>query len=1104
MKRILVFAYCGVLAVGIAAAEEHSQSKPAALEFTKWSGDINVPDPVAISLDNQGRVYVTQTQRRKSQDLDIRQHRDWIPNDVGFQTVEDKRTFYRKELALGNDKQSAKHVDDLNKDGKYDFRDLKVLSEKIHLLEDTDASGTADTIKTFAEGFQTEVTGIAAGVLFHENSVYATIAPDVWRLRDTNGDGKADQREIIATGFGLHIAYAGHDMHGLTVGPDGKIYWSIGDKGISVTSKEGRKFHYPNQGGVMRCNPDGSDFEVFAHGLRNVQELAFDQYGNLFGVDNDADKSGERERFVYIVKGMDAGWRCNYQYRGKDYDPWMAEKLWVPYHEGQPAYIVPPLSHSIDGPAGFAFNPGTALSPDYRNYFFLTGAPGGVQIAFQVRPDADSFEMVNEHAIGRGIALVGIHFGPDGALYAVDWGGGYPLNQKGAVWKIDDPQHADSELRKQVRQLLKDGFANQSTEALVQLLAHADQRIRLDAQFELARRKSTAELIRVTSKHDNSLARVHAVWGLGQLARARDRAATQKLIALLREEDPEVLTQVLRTIGDLKSFDGRWLIPLVEDSNPQVRFAATSALGDHPTPDAFEALVAMADELQPSQTYLRFALARALAACASTEQLAELKKQDNQLLKMAAVVALRRKSSPAVAEFLSDPNESLATEAARAIHDDFSIPEALSHLAESLADSPHANEAFVRRAINANFRIGTSAGANRLVQYAASADAPVALRLDALQALRDWNSPPVLDRVTGRFRKFSSADRALSAEQLAPLMVRLIIDDNSRIRSAALATAAKLRIKVDEDALAALVRSADSASDVRLEALNALEVQRSSQLGQLIRDSLASEDVGLRIRALELLASRSKAEATKHIARVLAESDNTRELQRCVALLGEIGTDEADKLLSSQIVILPDNKAPAIRLEVIEAAAKRAEKNQLIAGILSRFEAHRRAAADADPIAAFDDCLVGGDERLGKELFMTHINAQCVRCHRIDQEGSNVGPSLDGVASRRDANHLLRAIIAPSADIDEKYRSQTVVLLSGKVVQGLLLKKDDRSMMLADAQGKEIRVDLDDVDESYEQKISIMPEMTKTLSRREIRDLLAFLRTLQARDLDGS
>ena len=252
-----------------------------------------------------------------------------------------------------------------------------MLSELIHQMEDQDGDGTADSIRLFADGFQTEVTGIAAGVLWFNGDVYTTIAPDVWKLRDLDDDGRADTRQKLVTGFGLHIAYAGHDMHGPTVGPDGKIYWSIGDKGISVERPGRREFRYPNEGGVLRCNPDGSEFEVFAHGLRNIQELAFDEYGNLFGVDNDSDRPGEKERFVYIVPESDAGWRCNYQYRGDGYNPWMAEQLWVPQFDGQAAYIIPPIQNYIDGPAGFTYNPGTALSPEYKGYFLPDGSTQG-------------------------------------------------------------------------------------------------------------------------------------------------------------------------------------------------------------------------------------------------------------------------------------------------------------------------------------------------------------------------------------------------------------------------------------------------------------------------------------------------------------------------------------------------------------------------------------------------------------------------------------------------------------------------------------------------------------------------------------------------------
>ena len=433
------------------------------IEFQKWSGQINVPDPVALSFDNMGRAYVTQTLRRKAQDLDIRNNPDWVPDDVGLQTVDEKREFYHRQLAPGL-KGNEKRVEDLNKDGSHDYRDLMMISEKIHLIEDADGDGTADRMSLFAEGFKTEVTGIAAGVLWHNGKVYATVAPDVWQLRDTDHDGVADERRAIATGFGLHIAYAGHDMHGLTAGPDGKIYWSIGDKGISVVTPDGRGFQYPNQGGVMRCNPDGSDFEVFAHGLRNIQELAFDNYGNLFGVDNDSDQEGERERIVYIVRGMDAGWRCNYQYRGRGYNPWTTEELWKPHFDGQAAYIVPPIKFSINGPAGFAHNPGTALSDSYRDFFFLTGAPNGNQIAFQMRQAGDSFTVENEHEIGSGIPLVGINFAPDGALYGVDWGGGYPLNQSGAIWKLDVPVDQRTTARREVQRLLALDFEELTTQ----------------------------------------------------------------------------------------------------------------------------------------------------------------------------------------------------------------------------------------------------------------------------------------------------------------------------------------------------------------------------------------------------------------------------------------------------------------------------------------------------------------------------------------------------------------------------------------------------------------------------------------------------------------
>ena len=112
----------------------------------------------------------------------------------------------------------------------------------------------------------------------------------------------------------------------------------------------------PNTGAVLRCNPDGSELEIFATGLRNPQELAFDEYGNLFTADNNSD-SGDKARWVHVVEGGNSGWLMSYQYL-PDRGPWNREKLWQPQHEGQPAYIIPPVANIADGTVSVWFGTG--------------------------------------------------------------------------------------------------------------------------------------------------------------------------------------------------------------------------------------------------------------------------------------------------------------------------------------------------------------------------------------------------------------------------------------------------------------------------------------------------------------------------------------------------------------------------------------------------------------------------------------------------------------------------------------------------------------------------------------------------------------------------
>ena len=126
--------------------------------------------------------------------------------------------------------------------------------------------------------------------------------------------------------------------------------------------------------------------------------------------------------------------------------------------------------------------------------------------------------------------------------------------------------------------------------------------------------------------------------------------------------------------------------------------------------------------------------------------------------KVAAIVALRRLAAPEVATFLDDPDETVLLEAARAIYDDASIPDALPELAEVLARTDLKNPALLRRAIGAAFRNGRTRDLELLSDFIQSRHPDPALRRTALASILWWARPPALDPVEGRYRKLDPRD----------------------------------------------------------------------------------------------------------------------------------------------------------------------------------------------------------------------------------------------------------------------------------------------------------------------------------------------------------
>src|SRR5690554_5140935 len=218
------------------------------LEVKLWAPEQLLGDPVAISVDNQGRIWTTITNRSNNSEFDIRGVPHWEIPSMTFETVEDRRRFLRSELAPEKSAQNTS-IPDRNNDGSHDWRDLAVVREDVVVLEDKTNNGQADRAQLFLRDFGDEVTDVLGGIYYHNqrDELYLGVAPDAWRAKDTDGDGQADTTTSLIHGFAVHVGFSGHGMSGVTLGPDGRIYYGIGDIGMSVTDAKGKHWHYPNQ-----------------------------------------------------------------------------------------------------------------------------------------------------------------------------------------------------------------------------------------------------------------------------------------------------------------------------------------------------------------------------------------------------------------------------------------------------------------------------------------------------------------------------------------------------------------------------------------------------------------------------------------------------------------------------------------------------------------------------------------------------------------------------------------------------------------------------------------------------------------------------------------
>ena len=1032
-----------LLAQGGAAPD--TAAVPAAAEslafrVTVFATAAQAPAPVAFSIDDRGVVYTADSFRFGGRGhFDVRAWRSILPDDWRLGSVAERRAATQRWVRAGL----------LDRPGEpVTLEGLARYSEQVRRLVDHDGDGMADEVKVFASGMNELERGPLAGVLaWGTRQVYATAIPELVAWRDSLGAGR--DRRVLQSGFGVHMGQGGHDMHGLTMGLDGRLYWSIGDRGFALTTRDGRRLA-AHEGAVFRCWPDGSGLELVARGLRNPQELAFDDHGDLFTGDNNADV-GDRSRWLYVPDGANGGWEYFLQFT-PSCGPWLREHEWEPaFASGdpaQPAWVLHPVAEAGSCPAGLAAYPGTGLPPRYDGTLWLADFVGGVD-AWRFAPEGAGFKLIEKlPGYHRSWGTCDVDFAPDGRLFVLYWGESWQPSDRARLlaltpsWRLPraagadstdlaadgfaderDAQRALAEVTA-TRDLLAEGMRGLDDTKLASLLSHPDRRLRQRASLELGRRGRVDALTHVLVTATEPRARLHALWGLNVAARAGQGAhVRERFMAALTQPDPEVRRLAATLLGELGAVEAvPALTRMLADPAPRVRFAAGEALARVGDARAVAPLVAALAANADSDALLRFAYAHALARAADTLALAALHTSVDRSVRLGAVLALREAHAEGVAAYLGDADPQVATEAARAAYDLF-LPRAMHALALMLPAPARAlrTEPWLRRALHAALRDGSSEAARGVAEFAADDATPAAWKEEALRVLAQWDAPEPRDGVWGRWAPLPERPPGQAHAAIEKVMASLLDGSDGDALLLSVELANREHVHVSNATFLRWVRDETLDDPLRLTAFGWLSARGAGELKAAEDAALASRSDSLYSMALAGLLARDPARGVATVEKTLASKRAPLSVRQAAirALAGSASPEAMACLRTRWRALQSGTLDSALMLDVTETAARASDPE------IRRAASARLSAEHApDSLARWAALFHGGDTSRGRRVFEDG-RAACVRCHSLDGHGGSTGPdlSLVGTHSRSD---LVESLVAPEARLAPGYTATSM------------------------------------------------------------------------------
>ena len=943
----------------------------------------------------------------------------------------------------------------------------------IRLLEDKDGDGIFDKSVVYADHIPYPMGGY-----FYRGSLYVAAPPNLMRYTDADGDGIAEKREVVLSGWVLHHNAA--TLSGPFMGPDGWMYLADARRGFNIKTKEGDSL--TGKGArIWRCRPDGTGLEsVSGGGFDNSVEIAFMPSGETIGTMTyfTDPKDGFRDAVMHWVEGgvypkPNSVIEEDHLKLTGDLMPVMTK--------------LARISH-----AGLMRYRGSAFGAAFKGNLFTAQFNTGRIMRHIITPDGATFKTADEpfmQSDSLDMHPTDILEDADGSLLMVNTGGwfiaGCPLsvvaktNVMGGIYRI----------RKTGAPVVNDPWGrklNYKEMLPADLVKHLTDerpavRDNVIEQLVLTGEPAVDALTNAISAIGDEELRAAAVFALSRINSASAKAGVRNA---LNDKSVIVRTAAARMAGLNKDTAAlEKLMQMVEYDEAPARRQAATALGQMGDEKAVTALLNASKN--PDDRFVEHAIIYSLITLKKTEPLALALSDSSVNTRKAALVALdQMDGSPLqknqLAAFLSDANTTIRnTGIWVALHHPKWSDIAVNFLGAQLNNTALPEEELLTL---------------RELMVAFSNDKQLQ---NFIGAQLENSGTPVAKKIFLMGVIGSSAVQNLPVAWVNPLG-NLLKGDNTELRSAVLGLIESHGINTLNKELNQIIQDAKSPTAFRLKAFSAK-----------LKSESAISDSEFQL-LLHFLNKVQESPVRQSAVRLLSQS-NLSDTQ--LLTLAKEQVAEADVfLLPGLIITFEKSKREDVGEALITALQSSASQlsNLSVKDMQKLFDAYPSSVqAMAKPLMKtlqdqqatrlsqleqLEASLKRGDVGEGRQLFFG--KATCFTCHSVEKNGGQFGPDLTNIGEIRSKHDLLEAIVYPGASFAREHETSKIITKTNTYT-GIITEQLADAITIATGPGATVRVPRSEISSIELQNISMMPPgLDKILDNQELSDLMAYLVSL--------